>query len=45
VKLINGRVSDFSAHFYVCGPDAMVAEIVDTLTKLGASADALVFEK
>ena len=44
-KFITGRVSDFTSHFYVCGPDAMVAEIVDTLKNLGASADVLVFEK
>jgi Flavodoxin reductases (ferredoxin-NADPH reductases) family 1 len=44
-KFIKGNTKDFSKHFYVCGPDPMVAEILDTLQKLGASADALVFEK
>jgi glycine betaine catabolism B len=39
------NVVDFSKHFYVCGPDAMVAEITDTLKKLGASPDTVVFEK
>lgn len=44
-KYIKNYVSDFNSHFYVCGPDPMVAEIVGTLQKLGASVDSLVFEK
>jgi ferredoxin-NADP reductase len=44
-KFIKRNTKDFSKHFYVCGPDPMVAEILDTLQKLGASVDALVFEK
>jgi glycine betaine catabolism B len=36
---------DYSKHFYVCGPDPMVADVVQTLEKMGASTDALVFEK
>ena len=39
------HVSDFKRHFYVCGPDAMVAALSETLTKLGAAPDAVVFEK
>ena len=39
------NVQDFSTRFYVCGPDAMVAEINTTLQKLGASPEAMVFEK
>ena len=39
------EVADFSRHFYVCGPDAMVADIAKILEKLGASADSVVFEK
>jgi ferredoxin-NADP reductase len=39
------HVKDFKQHFYICGPDAMIAAINDILTKLGASADAVVFEK
>ncbi len=42
---LQAHVHDFKRHFYVCGPDAMVAALTDTLTKLGASADAVVFEK
>jgi ferredoxin-NADP reductase len=44
-KFIKANVSDFTKHFYVCGPDPMVAELVDIIQKAGASADALVFEK
>jgi len=49
-RKINGdflktEVKDFSKHFYVCGPDEMVNEINETLVKLGAKADAVVFEK
>jgi ferredoxin-NADP reductase len=39
------EVKDFSKHFYVCGPDAMVLAITETLKKLGATSDTLVFEK
>lgn len=36
---------DTKKHFYICGPDAMIAELTSTLEKLGADAEALVFEK
>jgi ferredoxin-NADP reductase len=39
------HVDDFSQHFYVCGPDKMVADLKATLKELGAEPDALVFEK
>jgi ferredoxin-NADP reductase len=39
------HVQDFSQHFYVCGPDPMVKAISETLEKLGASPDAITFEK
>jgi ferredoxin-NADP reductase len=42
---IKEHITDFNKHFYVCGPDAMVAELVSTMQNLGASPDALVFEK
>jgi len=38
-------ISDFSRHFYICGPDAMILELSGILTKLGAQPDAVVFEK
>jgi ferredoxin-NADP reductase len=39
------NISDFQKHFYICGPDTMVLELVSTVQKLGASSDFLVFEK
>ena len=42
---IEKNITDFSKHFYVCGPDVMVEEIVEALKKLGANADTVVFEK
>ena len=44
-KYLKNYISDFNRHFYVCGPDPMVSEIVEILQKLGASVDSLVFEK
>jgi len=44
-NFLKSEVKDFKKHFYVCGPDAMVTEINATLEKLGASPDAVVFEK
>jgi glycine betaine catabolism B len=51
---INGRINkeflqkhikDISKHMYICGPDPMIAEIIGIVEKMGANADALVFEK
>lgn len=42
---LKAEVSDFTKHFYVCGPDAMVEEINSILSSLGASADSVVFER
>ena len=39
------EVSDFTKHFYVCGPDKMIADINKILTNMGASPDTVVFEK
>jgi len=39
------KVSDFSQHFYVCGPDEFVKEVNKHLLGLGAKSDSLVFEK
>jgi ferredoxin-NADP reductase len=44
-NFLENNISNFSSRFYVCGPDSMVQEIVKTLAELGASTDALVFEK
>ncbi len=39
------HITDIHKHFYVCGPDPMIAAITGTLEELGARADAVVFEK
>lgn len=39
------NISNFSQHFYVCGPDPFNEAILKTLGELGAQADSLVFEK
>lgn len=39
------HIEDFSQPFYVCGPDAFTASVLDALQELGAKPDALVFEK
>jgi ferredoxin-NADP reductase len=39
------HVPDFSRKFYVCGPPKMVESINETLVRLGASAESVVFEK
>lgn len=44
-SFIARHVKDFDQHFYICGPDEMVADIKAILAELGADADAVVFEK
>ena len=39
------NVIDFSQHFYVCGPDDFVKDILRILTELGAKSDSLISEK
>ena len=39
------QVKDFGQNFYICGPDPFVKDITETLTKLGAKSDSVVFEK
>ena len=39
------HVGDFSGRFYVCGPDPMVKGLRETLESLGASTEAVTFEK
>lgn len=38
-------VSDFSQHFYVCGPEEFTNTVAEDLSALGASTDTIVFEK
>lgn len=42
---LKAEVKDFNKHFYICGPDPMIAAINETLIRLGAKPDAVVFEK
>ncbi len=42
---IKKEITDFKKHFYVCGPDKMITDVSGILTGMGASADAVVFEK
>jgi glycine betaine catabolism B len=44
-EFIEQHVTDFNKHFYVCGPDFIVQEIVKTLKKMGVNAATVVFEK
>jgi len=39
------HINDFNKNFYVCGPDLMVQEITNTLLKLGAIPETVIFEK
>jgi ferredoxin-NADP reductase len=39
------NIVDFSQHFYVCGPEDFVEEVVKNLKDLGATSDSLIFEK
>jgi ferredoxin-NADP reductase len=44
-NFLKTEIKDFKKHFYVCGPDQMVADINKTLAELGAKADSVIFEK
>ena len=44
-SFIKEHIDNFHQPFYICGPDAMILEINGLLTGLGASPEALVFEK
>jgi len=44
-EFLQQYAGDTSKHYYICGPDAMVAAISDTLTQMGAAPDSVVFEK
>ena len=44
-EYLRENIKDFSRHFYICGPDKMVSVLSDTLVRLGAKPDAVVFEK
>ncbi|MCK7548714.1 FAD-binding oxidoreductase [Marinobacter koreensis] len=42
---LKSQISDFDQSFYVCGPDPFNNAIMAALEELGASPDALIFEK
>lgn len=42
---LKAEIKDFSKHFYICGPDAMVVELSGVLGQLGADSDSVVFER
>ncbi|RBQ06771.1 flavodoxin reductase [Pedobacter miscanthi] len=44
-NFLKTEIKDFSKHFYVCGPDPMIASVNEILASLGAKAELLVFEK
>lgn len=39
------EIKDFNQHFYVCGPDKMIADITQLLLAHGAGPETVVFEK
>lgn len=39
------HISDFTQHFYLCGPGPMVKALKESLEDLGAKTDEVVFEK
>ena len=44
-EYLKKNITDFRQHFYICGPDPMIKDISDALTKLGADIESVVFEK
>ena len=44
-KFIKQNIPDMHKHFYICGPDKMVNDIVGLLQQAGADTDTVVFEK
>lgn len=45
IAFLREKITDFTQHFYVCGPPPFVLAISKALTSLGAKTDAVVFEK
>ncbi|MBR9999111.1 MAG: flavodoxin reductase [Cyclobacteriaceae bacterium] len=44
-NFLKEKISDFSQHFYVCGPQSFVEDISSSLKQLGADPDSVVFEE
>ncbi|HET8858536.1 FAD-binding oxidoreductase [Marivirga sp.] len=45
MDFLKKHLENFTQHFYVCGPDAMIKDVSKHLEMLGASPDAITFEK
>lgn len=43
-KFLKKKISDFSHHFYICGPPQMIGDIKIILMKLGAKESSIVIE-
>ncbi|SFE84784.1 hypothetical protein SAMN05518672_11125 [Chitinophaga sp. CF118] len=44
-EFFQSKITDFSKHFYVCGPDKMILDVNAALEQCGATTESLVFEK
>lgn len=44
-QFLRKNIDDLNAHFYLCGPPKMVEALQVILIKMGAQADAVVFER
>jgi cytochrome-b5 reductase len=42
---LKGQIEELDQYFYICGPDPFVESVNDSLTKLGVSAERLVYER
>jgi len=45
MDFLKKHIENFTQHFYVCGPDAMVKDVSKQLEMLGANPDGITFEK
>jgi ferredoxin-NADP reductase len=43
-SFIKQNIKDFTKHFYLCGPDKMIEDIRNILSKSGATTESVVFE-
>ncbi|MGC9309702.1 MAG: flavodoxin reductase, partial [Candidatus Nanoarchaeia archaeon] len=44
-SFLKKHIDDFSQHFYICGPVAMVKDVGDALKELGANPESITIEK
>lgn len=44
-NFLREKINNFEQNFYLCGPDKFVKDISESLNKLGAEPDSVVFEK